>query len=35
LIAAPPDKLDVPPYGVGERNPIEKGARWFTHLTIE
>ena len=35
LIAAPPDKLDTPPYGIGERNPIEKGARWFTHLTIE
>ncbi len=35
LIAAPPDRLDVPPYGVGERNPTEKGARWFTHLTIE
>ena len=25
LIAAPPDKLDTPPYGIGERNPIEKG----------
>jgi hypothetical protein len=35
LIAAPPEKLDVPPYGVTERNAIEKGARWFTHLTIE
>lgn len=34
-IGAPPDRLDVPPYGKNERTPMPEGARWFTHLSIE
>lgn len=34
-IGAPPEKLDVPPYGKNERTPMPEGARWFTQMTIE
>ena len=33
-IAAPPDKLDVPPYDAESRSDIEDNARWITSLTI-
>jgi hypothetical protein len=35
LIAAPPENLNVAPYGPEERGAMTSGARWFTHLTIE
>lgn len=35
LIAAPPENIDVAPYGPEERGAMNQGARWFTKLTIE
>lgn len=35
LIAAPPENLNIAPYGPEERGAMTQGARWFTHLTIE
>jgi hypothetical protein len=35
LISAPPDQLDVPPYGPFDRGEYAPGARWITELRIE
>jgi hypothetical protein len=34
-ISAPPDKLDVPPYGKVDRGEYAPGARWIRELHIE
>ena len=34
-IGAPPDNLEIPPYGKNERSMMPEGARWFKNLSIE
>jgi hypothetical protein len=35
LIAAPPARPEVPPFGPARRDDIRPGSRWFERLTIE
>ena len=35
LIAAPPARPELPPYGPNRRDDIRPGSRWFERLTIE
>lgn len=35
LISAPPDRLDVPPYGPADSEPFAPGARWIQRMLIE
>ena len=34
LISAPPDQLNVPPYGASQRDDIPDGTRWIARLLI-
>ena len=34
-ISAPPDRLDVPPFGLADTEPFAPKARWITQLRIE
>ena len=35
LISAPPDKFDLPPYGLADSEPFAPDARWIRKLRIE